>query len=133
VDPNLTEVEKAAVLLMALGPERAKRILDQLGSGDLLPIIEAMKRMVRIPREIRRSVLEEVNQILTDRAARRVPGARMPPPRTGRTPRESDLFGRLEPLLPDRIDPEDVDWHGAGFDFGEADGGGPRRPPGDEP
>ncbi len=133
VNPNLTEVEKAAVLLIALGPERANRILDQLGSGDLLPIIDAMKRMARIPPEVRRSVLEEVNQILMDGAARRIPGARRPPKRTGRASRQPDLFGRLEPLLPDGIDPDGVDWHAAGLDFGEEEDGRWRRPPEDEP
>ena len=133
MDPNLTEVEKAAVLLIALGPDRAKRILDQLGSGDLLPIIEAMKRMARIPPKTRRSVLEEVNQILMHGAARRIPGARRPEPRSGRASRQPGLFGRLEPLLPDRIDPEGIDWHNAGFDFGEEEDGLGRRPPEDEP
>ena len=106
---NLTETEKIAVLLIALGPERASRILDRLKGDELTDVIAAMKRMKEIPPEIRRAVLEEVDGILSRQAG--------VPPREATTQRE-DLFGRLEPYLPDHIGPVDIDW----------DDGGPDRP-----
>ncbi len=113
---NLTEVEKAAVLLIALGPQRAQRILDRLGAADLVPIIDAMQRMGQIAPEIRRAVLREVNQLLTHRAAGRVSGAQKP------ADEEIDLFDRLGPYLPDRIDPDrDAD----DFNVGPAPEDGP--------
>jgi len=115
---NLTEIEKAAVLLITLGPQRAQRILDRLSVTDLLPIIAAMKRMGQISLEVRQAVLEKVNQILTDQAARRVPSARQPPEPAEPTDPPTDLFDRLGPHLPDRIDPGRIDWNAAGFDFG---------------
>ena len=111
---NLTEIEKAAVLLIALGPQRAQPILERLGAADLVPIIDAMKRMGQIAPEIRRTVLEEVNRLLTDRAAGRTTRAQ---PSSGNEPGEGrmDLFDRLGPYLPDRIDPDGIDWDGAGL------------------
>ena len=99
---NLTEVEKVAVLLIALGPQRTQRILDRLGAADLVPIIDAMQRMGQIAPEIQRAVLREVNQLLTDRAAGRVSGVQKPPSEAAGE--RIDLFDRLGPYLPDRID-----------------------------
>ena len=131
---NLTEIEKAAVLLIALGPQRAQRILDRLSATDLLPIIAAIKRMGQISPEVRRAVLEEVNQILTDQAARRVSGARQPPPPSEPADPPPDLFDRLGPHLPDRIDPGRIDWDAAGFDFGSTpENPRPGRPPEEDP
>lgn len=99
---NLTEVEKAAVLLIALGPQRAQRILDRLGATNLVPIIDAMQRMGQIVPEIRRAVLREVDQLLTDRAAGRVSGVEKPPSEAA--DERIDFFAQLGPYLPDRID-----------------------------
>jgi hypothetical protein len=41
-----------------------------------------------------------------------------------------NLFDRLGPLLRERIDPDQIDWGAAGFDFGEE--GRWRRPPEEE-
>ncbi|MCZ6635354.1 MAG: hypothetical protein O7G87_18285 [bacterium] len=144
----MTEIEKVAVLLIALGPEHAQRILDKLSTADLLPIIQAMKHMRRIDPEIRQNVLKEVNDILTGLAAQNIPGAQKSPrrsdspseplPPTEETPlplpeEDTHLFERLGPHLPERIDPDHIDWGGAGFDFGEGADRPPRgkRPPED--
>ena len=44
----MNEIEKVAVLLIALGPEHSKRILDRLGPDDLIPIVQAMKRLNKV-------------------------------------------------------------------------------------
>lgn len=128
---DLTEVEKAAVLLIALGPERAQGILDQLSASEMAPIIEAMGRMGRIEPEVRRAVLEEVNGILMDRAAGQIFGrkGRSESPEASEQP--PDLLGRLGPYLPDRFRTDRIDWDAAGFDFGggSEDGSRPPRPP----
>ena len=128
---ELTDTEKVAVLLIALGPQRSQRILDRLGADELIPVVAAMKRMGQVSPEVRRAVLEEINQILTDQATGRVPGPRQtasppePPPRP-------DLFGRLGPVLPDRIDPDRIDWNAAGLDFDPPPESRWRRPPPEE-
>ncbi len=104
---DLTETEKIAVLLIALGPNRAGRILDRLKGKELTDVIAAMKRMKEIPPGIRRSVLEEVEGLLSRQAGL--------PPREATSSRE-DLFGRLEPYLPDHIGPIDPDWDDGGSD-----------------
>jgi hypothetical protein len=110
---NLSDVEKAAVLLIALGPQRSKRILEQLSTSDLLPIVGAMKRMRSIPHEVRRAVLLEVNRIL-----HRLSGdAPLTPDTTGDDP-ATGLFRRLGPSLPSRIDPDRIGWD----DDGPSDG-----------
>jgi len=130
---DLTEVEKAAVLLIALGPERAQRILDRLSANEMAPIIEAMGRMGRITPEVRRAVLEEVNGILMDRAAGQLSGQKGRSERSEPSGQPPDLLGRLGPYLPDRIRTDRIDWDAAGFDFdGDAEDR-PRRPPEDRP
>ena len=84
------------------------------GDGGPTEVIAAMNRMKEIPPGIRRSVLEEVEGILNRQAG-------LPPRET--TSRREDLFGRLEPYLPDHIGPIDPDW-----DDGETD-----RPSDDSP
>jgi hypothetical protein len=98
---NLSDVEKAAVLLIALGPDRSKQILEQLGTSDLLPIVGAMKRMRSIPHEVRRAVLLEVNRILHKLSGETAATVddKGDDPATG-------LFRRLGPSLPSRIDPD---------------------------
>lgn len=102
---NLSDVEKAAVLLIALGPDRSRPILDQLSTADLLPIVGAMKRMRSIPHEARRAVLLEVNRILHKLSAETSATVddKGDDPATG-------LFRRLGPSLPSRIDPDRADW-----------------------
>jgi len=111
----MTELEKVAILLIALGPQHAQRILDRLSPEEMLPIIEAMRRVGKVPIEKRNAVLEEVNGILTDLAAGR-------PPRVPSSERDSpdgpaagtvDLIRKLGPYLPERVDPGSVDWSSA--------------------
>jgi hypothetical protein len=129
---NLSDVEKAAVLLIALGPERAEGILAQLSAADLLPIVDAMKRMRQVPHDVRRSVLLEVNRIL-----HRLSGGSPAGTRSARAEGASDLFRRLGPSLPSRIDPERIDWDDEdprdGPQWDEPELPSPPRPPGDEP
>lgn len=132
---SLTDVEKVAVLLIALGPERAQRILDRLGPADLMPIVSAMKRMRSVDPEVRRVVLEEVSGLLTDLAAGRVPGGRAPeepapgaPERPKPGEQAPGLLGRVGPLLRGRVDPEGIDWDAVGFNFDDV---WPRRRPED--
>ena len=115
---NLSEPEKVAVLLIALGRERAEKILNQLGPDDLVTIIDAMKNVKDFTAEVRRAVLEEVNEILLD------PGTAS---ETGDGPfKRREILGRIQPLLPNRIEAEGINWDAAGFDFGDP---WPRRPP----
>ena len=108
---SLSDIEKAAVLLIALGPARAQRILDQLGADELLPLIQAMERMRQVDPEIRRAVLEEVNQILTDLVAGQTPHKKTTD-QTGES--KVNLFERLGPYLSEQIDPNEIDWDAAG-------------------
>ena len=123
---NLSDVEKAAVLLMALGPERSERILDQLSSEDLLPIVAAMKRMRSIPRDVRRAVLVEVNRILAQLMG---DSAQERPPKDKPA---SDLFRRLGPGLPPRVDPDRIDWDAPDSTPDPSDHFEPPKLPGEE-
>ena len=129
---NLNETEKVAVLLVALGPTRAQRILDRLSTNELVLIVDAMRRLGNIRPEIRRQVLEEVNDILQGIANRdpKQPAASLPElpdaPQTG-----IDLFEKLGPYLPGSIDPSRIDWDSAGFDFGDSEDRWRRRGSGD--
>ena len=146
---ELNEVEKAAVLLIALGPEKAQDILDRLGSTDLMAIVSAMKRFQNVSEELKQSVLLEVSQLLMGLAANQFPvkddrdtttvdeeqpGLPTRKPRSEQVEPPADtnvnLFDRLGPLLKDRIDSDKIDWGAAGFDFGEE--GRWRRPPEEE-
>ena len=148
---ELNEVEKAAVLLIALGPENAQTILDQLGSSDLMAIVSAMKRLQGVSEELKQSVLLEVNQLLMGMAENQFPSSETDvPDRTdNQTVRslgervdldveepeipkapDTDLLGRIGPLLRDKIDPDQIDWCESGYDFDEQ--GRWRRPPEDE-
>jgi hypothetical protein len=128
----MNEIEKVSILLIALGPKRAKRILDRLGPDELLPIVETMRRMKKISPEARESVLEEVNGILEDLAASSFPGTEFDPgtppiadpPET--SPSAHDILKKVRDELPDRIEPNtlpEIDWGAAGFDFGSGNGG----------
>ena len=129
----MSEIEKVSVLLIALGPQRAKRILDRLGPDELIPIVEAMRRLKKISPEARESVLEEVNEILENLAASSFPGseydASSPPepeisaPELPPSPSARDILKQVQDELPDRVEPKDtppteIDWGAAGFDFG---------------
>ncbi|MDA0746061.1 MAG: hypothetical protein O2954_06040 [bacterium] len=125
---NLTEVDKAAVLLIALGTERAQGVLDRLGTADLVPIVQAMKKMQKIDPQVRREVLAEVIQILG--------GLNAGPKREAQRgdlelERDAGLLGRIGPLLPGHVDSDQIDWGRAGFDFGTEDPWR-RKPPEDE-
>lgn len=128
----MTEIEKVAILLIALGPDRSQRILDRLGPDELIPIVEAMRRLKKIPPETREAVLLEVNDILEDLAAATFPGSdydpakpetppEVPPPELPNQPSAKDILGQVQDELPERIEPTDlpdIDWGAAGFDFG---------------
>lgn len=152
----MNEFEKVAILLIALGPKRAKRILDRLGPDELLPIVETMRRMKKISPEARESVLEEVNGILEDLAASSFPGTEFDPgapsgssvppgpeappehefpkPDPPASPSARDILEKVQDELPSRIEPNtlpEIDWGAAGFDFGSGNGGKRRNE--DEP
>jgi len=104
---NLSEIEKAAVLLIALGPQRAQRILDQLSANELLPIIEAMQKMRHIDDITRNEALAEIADWLDDQA-------------TDKTPTSDtaiNLLSAMGPYLPETTDNQKIDWSRAGFNF----------------
>ena len=128
----MNEIEKVAVLLIAIGPEHAKRVLDKLSPDEMLPIIEAMRHMSKVSVDERMAILEEVNDILENLAAQKFPGSSYEKSRS--TPEreipESEpasardlisLFGEDLPrrIDPGRLEPGNIDWGAAGFDFGE--------------
>lgn len=143
----MTEIEKVAVLLIALGPDRSQRILDRLGPDELLPIVEAMRRVRDLPPGAREAVLEEVNDILENLAASAFPGstfdpdspAKPPetpqPPTPPPEPTARDILSSVQDELPERIEPKgdgpDIDWGAAGFDFGSGNRG--KREDDDDP
>jgi Mg/Co/Ni transporter MgtE len=116
----LSDIEKSAILLIALGPERAQRILDQLSTAELMPLIEAMKRMKSIAPEVRDAVLEEVASLLEDLSKGKQPT----------TPEAMDLLKSIGPYIPEAIDPDKIDWNRAGFDFDPPDDENPQLPGG---
>jgi len=116
----LSDIDKSAILLIALGPERAKRILNQLGTNELLPIIEAMQRMRKIDPEIRDAVLEEVASLLDDLSHGKQPS----------TPEAADLLNSIGPYIPEKIEPDQIDWDRAGFNFDPPDEDNPELPGG---
>ena len=131
----MNEFEKVAILLIALGPKRAKRILDRLGPDELLPIVETTRRMKKISPEARESVLEEINGILEDLAASSFPGTEFDPgapsgssvppgpeappehefpkPDPPASPSARDILEKVQDELPSRIEPNtlpEIDW-----------------------
>ena len=131
---ELTDVEKVAVLLIALGPERARPLLDRLDADDVMKITTAMSRMGSVPPEVRKQVLEEMRDALSGRLG----GPR--PDRGGRRERRdrdevvAGLLDRLGPRLEDHINPDCVDWDAASFDSGEPEDEDPGPPlPGGRP
>ncbi|MBT5829046.1 MAG: hypothetical protein HOH77_02530 [Candidatus Latescibacteria bacterium] len=103
----LSDIEKAAVLLIALGPERSQRILNQLGADELLPIIEAMQKMRHIDEGTRNEALADIADWLDDQA-------------TDKTPTSDpaiNLLNAMGPYLPETPDASKIDWDSAGFDF----------------
>ena len=131
----MNEIEKVAVLLIALGPEHSKRILDRLGPDDLIPIVQAMKRLNKVSPDQRASVLEEVNGILEDLAAQSLsesgfdpasPEPEIPLPELPDSPSARDIIQQVHDELPERIESDslpDIDWGAAGFDFGSGNRG----------
>lgn len=117
---NFSDIEKSAILLIALGPERAQRILDQLSTSELMPLIEAMKHMRTIDPEVRNAVLEEVASLLDDLARGKQPS----------TPEAIDLLNSIGPYIPEAIDPNKIDWNRAGFNFDPPDDDHPQLPGG---
>ena len=104
---NLSEIEKAAVLLIALGPQRAQRILDQLSATELLPIIDAMQKMRHIDDITRNEALAEIADWLDDQA-------------TDKTPTSDtaiNLLSAMGPYLPETPNNQKIDWSRAGFNF----------------
>ena len=60
----MDEIQKVAVLLIALGPIHARRILDKLGPDEMLVIIDEMRKMSKVSVDDRMAILEEVNELL---------------------------------------------------------------------
>jgi hypothetical protein len=103
----LSDIEKAAVLLIALGPERSQRILNQLGADELLPIIEAMQKMRHIDETTRKEALVDIADWLDDQT-------------TDKTPTSDSaisLLNAMGPYLPEAPDTKKIDWSRAGFNF----------------
>lgn len=117
---NLSDIEKSAILLIALGPERAQRILDQLSTAELMPLIEAMQHMKSIDPQVRNAVLEEVASLLEDLAQGKQPT----------TPEAINLLNAIGPYAPEAIDPDKIDWNRAGFNFDPPDDDSPQLPGG---
>ncbi len=125
---NLTEYEKAAVLLIALGHEHAQPILDRLSAGDLLPIIKAMKKMRKVPPDVRRAVLNEVNDLI-DKSANQI-SDNDDPSTSETTPKDPSILDHIGPYLTNQLDPDQIDWDGAGFNFSDpSDEDPPYEPP----
>jgi hypothetical protein len=133
----MSEIEKVAILLIALGPQKAQRILDRLGPDELMPIVQAMRKLKRITPEAREQVLTEVNGILEDLAATAFPGSEfdptspepdIAPPELPPTPSARDILEQVQDVLPKKVEPEaksptEIDWGAAGFDFGSGNRG----------
>lgn len=111
----LSDIEKAAVLLIALGPERSQRILNQLGADELLPIIEAMQKMRHIDESTRNEALSDIADWLDGQA----------PDKTPTSDPAINLFNAMGPYLPEAPDTSKIDWNSAGFDFDPP----PEKPP----
>ena len=135
----MSEFEKVAILLIALGPQKAQRILDRLGPDELMPIVQAMRKLKRITPEAREQVLTEVNGILEDLAATAFPGSEfefdptspepnIAPTELPPTPSARDILEQVQDVLPKKVEPEaksptEIDWGAAGFDFGSGNRG----------
>ena len=140
----MSEIEKVAVLLIALGPQKAQRILDRLGPDDLMPIVQAMRKLKKITPEVREQVLREVNGILEDLAASAFPGSDydpaatepdVTPPELPNAPSARDILEQVQDILPEKVEPDtepptqeekppsEIDWGAAGFDFGSGNRG----------
>lgn len=104
---NLSDIEKAAILLIALGPDRSQRILDQMGTNELLPIIDAMQKMRHIDEATRNEALADIADWLDTQT-------------TDKTPTSDtaiNLLNAMGPYLPEKPDTSQIDWDNAGFDF----------------
>jgi hypothetical protein len=133
----VSEIEKVAILLIALGPQKAQRILDKLGPDELMPIVQAMRKLKKITPEAREQVLTEVNGILEDLAASAFPGSEFDPaspeldaapPELPPSPSARDILEQVQDVLPDKVEPDappptEIDWGAAGFDFGSGNRG----------
>ena len=104
---NLSDIEKAAILLIALGPERSQRILNQMGADELLPIIEAMQKMKHIDEATRNEALADIADWLDDQATDKTPT----------TDTAINLLEAMGPYLPETPDTNKIDWGRAGFNF----------------
>jgi hypothetical protein len=115
---SLSEIEKAAVLLIALGPDRSQRILDQLGADELLPIIEAMKKMRHIDETTRNEALADIADWLDDQSTDKTPSSDS----------TISLLNAIGPYLPEALGTQKIDWSRAGFDFDPSSETPPRLP-----
>lgn len=115
---SLSDIEKAAILLIALGPERAQHILDQLSADELLPIISAMKRMHHIDESTRQEALTEIADWLDTQA----------PDKTPASDQAINLLNAMGPYLPEKPATGQIDWGRAGFNFDSAQEQPPRLP-----
>lgn len=104
---DLSDIEKAAILLIALGPERAQEILDQLSANELLPIINAMKKMRHIDANTRNEALNDIANWLDDSNADISPSS----------DQAINLLNAMGPYLPETSNTDTIDWSRAGFNF----------------
>lgn len=140
----MDEIRKVAVLLIALGPAHARRVLDKLGPDEMLVIIAEMRRMSKVSLEERMAVLEEVNDLLENLTAATpsaltsepsLPEQPAPPSQQGTA---TSILDQIKDELPDHVDLErlrqrGIDWGAAGFDFGGTGGDEEDDPPPDAP
>ena len=126
----MDEIRKVAVLLIALGPTHAQRILDKLGPDEMLVIISEMRKMSKVSVNERMAILEEVNDLL-EALSTGSPAGDSPDPSHFSPPTPPDsaaaILDQVKDDLPPKIGPErlgegGVDWGAAGFDFGSRGG-----------
>ncbi|MBK34059.1 MAG: hypothetical protein CME26_00840 [Gemmatimonadetes bacterium] len=138
----MDEIQKVAVLLIALGPIHARRILDKLGPDEMLVIIDEMRKMSKVSVDDRMAILEEVNELLESLSSGAPTGATTdashfapPAPPNSAAAILDPVKDELPPKIdPDRISDRGIDWGGAGFDFGsrsDSDGDDPPQSPED--
>lgn len=122
----MDEIRKVAVLLIALGPTHAQRILDKLGPDEMLVIISEMRKMSKVSVDERMAILEEVNDLLEALSSGSSAGD-SPDPSHFSAPAPPDsaaaILDQVKDDLPPKIGPEQlggrgIDWGAAGFDFG---------------
>lgn len=76
---DMTNTQKVAALLLSLGTERSKEVLQHLNPGEASRIAEELHSLGQVPQQVRRAVLREF-RTLADREAPDAPAAPIVPP-----------------------------------------------------